>query len=255
MGLFDDIIKDQTATATSPATQSTGGTQQDDSILIIDDAMPTAVENTLAETTSFISLDTQTVAPAAPVETADLIVFDDVPAAPTTPVVTSVEEMSAPVEAKDETFELSSLLAQANEETETKQAPSFFAEETIAAPVVEEKTSSFLSFAEESLSEPVVEAKKEEVTVSSVARPLEDPNAILDASIAQLESLNANHELVKQGKQSDIEAKNNAIADLNKQVAALKKEITGLNKEIDKIDLEKARVNDMIKLFQSQKAA
>lgn len=182
--------------------------------------------------------------PVVEESSADLIVFDDAP------VVVSEEVRQEPVmvsEIKDETFAFSSLLAQANEEVKTeKQAPSFFAEETIT-PVKSEQKEEINFFDTPVADVPV--AKIEEV------KPLEDPNSILEASIVRLESLNANHDLVKQGKESEIEAKNVSITELNKQISALKKEITGLNKEIDKIDQDKARVADMIKLFQSQKAA
>ena len=174
---------------------------------------------------------------------ADLIVFDDAPS-----IVTMSEknETVETIESTGETLVLSELLAKANEETD-KQAPSFFAEETVAAPAPVEKATvdDMFSF---DMPAPVVSEKLE-------VKPLEDPNSILEASIKQLQSLGENHDLVKQGKEDKIASLNQTIADLNKQVASLKKEITGINKEIDSIDSEKARVTDMIKLFQSQKAA
>jgi hypothetical protein len=184
--------------------------------------------------TSFADLQTEPIASS----TSDLIVFDDAPQ--------TEETASVSLEIKDETIMLGNLLAKANEEvaSNVKQAPSFFAEETVSneikfeEPKKEEPTTNMFSFEEPK----ALEVKP------SIAKTLEDPNAILNESITRLDSLHANHELVKQEKIEEV-------ANINKQIAALKKEGAQLGKEIDQINAQQEKVIDMKKLFESQKAA
>ena len=157
----------------------------------------------------------------------DLIVFDDTP----TVSAVSVENQPTPLTLKDDSFELSNLLSKANEDLSQneKNVPSFFAEETVTPQI-------------QSVSDISLDTKQ------TVAKPLEDPNAILNESIARLDALNDNHELVKQAKIEEV-------ANINKQIAALKKEGAQLGKEIDQINAQQEKVAEMKKLFESQKAS
>ncbi len=283
MGLFDDVISAHTANqtvatpSTSGSTSSSGGTsgQGDDSIIIIDDTI-SAPAPSVRDSISFFDNNTvaveETAAPVVitePVVPEGIISFSDEPAiiSAIDPEVTFITE-----EPKTETItdvqDLNQLLVQVNSKEEDKvpmvEDTMFVLEPAVETATVQEKTVDLFSTPTDTpmmdmFSTSVVEnittfaPVQSEVKIES--KPLENPLDILDDSISKLEALNANHDLVRQEREQEIEKRNQAITEFNKQIATLKKENVAINKEIDKIDQEKSRVIDMIKLFQSQKAA